>query len=127
MACKCGAPLPSGFTICTDCLTAGIRASLPPQKPYIKQNRFGGDLIEYGAISALFDDIPASEVGAMSGAQGAFDAARVFIKELMANQCRLAGCDTGAKLERRIEPVEHTDQCWFGIRRNYYRDRAAKA
>lgn len=127
MVCKCGASLPSGFTICTDCLTEGVRASLPPQKPYIKQNRFGGDLIEYGAISALFDSIPESEVGAMSGAQGAFNAAHKFIQEMIENQCRLAGCTMREDDEYGQSLNDHTDECWYGKRRNYYRDRAAKA
>jgi len=77
---------------------------------YIRQNKFGGDLIEYGVVSALFEDIPESEVGVCSGAQPAFDTARQFIRGMVANQCKLAGCTV----------TEHVDKCWFGIRRRVY-------
>jgi hypothetical protein len=91
---------------------------------HIKQNRFRGSMAEYGAITALFEDIPASEVSVTSGAQLAFDAARAFIKEMIANQCRLAGCKlTG---HPHGEGDEHTNKCWFGMRQAYYADRNAK-
>jgi len=91
---------------------------------HIKQNRFSGDLIELGVIHALFEDMPASEVCVTSGAQSAFTAAREFIKEMVANQCRLAGCKIGENPYGVDD--EHTNECWFGKRRNYYPDRAAK-
>jgi hypothetical protein len=95
----------------------------------IKENRFGSDrdrdgLAELGVIQALFDDIPASEVGVASGAQTAFNGARTFIKEMIANQCKLAGCTlTGHPYG---EGDEHTHECWFGMRRDFYADRNAK-
>lgn len=92
--------------------------------PYIRENKFAGDLIEYGVISALFEDIPASEVGVTSGAQSAFDAARWFIKEITANQCRLAGCKLSG--HPYGEGDEHAGTCWFGARLEFYRQRAAK-
>jgi len=91
---------------------------------HIKQNRFSGDLIEYGAITALFEDMPASEVGVTSGAQTAFTAAHEFIKGMVANQCKLAGCKILGNPYN--ESDEHTNECWFGIRRNYYKDWAEK-
>lgn len=93
------------------------RQHLIRRPPYIKQNRFGGDLIEYGAIAALFDDLPASEVTCMSGAQGAFDAARIFIKEMVANQCKLAGCS------QEHWGFVHSEKCWFGQRQKFYAER----
>jgi len=87
--------------------------------PYIKQNRLGGDLIECGAIHALFEDIPASEVGVTSGAQSAFDAARQFIKEMVENQCKLAGCS------QEHWGFVHSEKCWFTKRAIFYRDRAS--
>lgn len=87
----------------------------------IKQNRMGGSLIECGAIHALFEDIVASEVSATSGAQSAFDAARAFIKEMIANQCKLARCRLRGKPYG--EGDEHTDECWFGKRRKLYEER----
>lgn len=91
---------------------------------HIKQNRFSGDFAEYGAITALFEDIPASEIGVTSSAQGAFDGARIFIKEMVANQCRLAGCKLGENPYGSDD--EHTNECWFGKRRAFYADRNAK-
>jgi hypothetical protein len=91
---------------------------------HIKENPFSGDMIEYGAIAALFEDIPASEVSVTSGAQSAFNAARAFIKEMVANQCKLAGCRlTGHPYG---EGDEHSHECWFGMRRDFYADRNAK-
>jgi hypothetical protein len=95
------------------------------QAPYIKENRFGGSLIEYGAITALFEDMPASEVGVTSGAQPAFRAAREFIKGITANQCKLAGCLLNGQ-PYGVGDV-HTEKCWFGIKQNFYADRAAKS
>jgi hypothetical protein len=92
-----------------------------PNPPHIKQNKFCGDLIEYGAITALFEDMPASEIGCASGAQTAFTAARAFIKEVVANQCKLAGCKLSG--EPYGSGDEHTEQCWFGIRRKFYEER----
>jgi hypothetical protein len=103
---------------------AAFRDTVIIQKPHIKQNRFGGDLIEYGVIDALFEDIPASEVGVTSGAQSAFNAARAFITGIIANQCRLAGCKVSG-IPYDMNDV-HTDECWFGIRRNFYMQRRAK-
>ena len=101
------------------CEVCAYRAESSPS--HIKQNRFSGDMIEYGAIAALFDDITASEVGATSGAQSAFDTARVFIKTMVQNQCELAGCTL------RGEPYGvgdvHAEKCWFTKRVQFYRDR----
>jgi hypothetical protein len=91
---------------------------------HIKENPFSGDMIEYGAITALFEDIPASEVSVTSGAQSAFGAARDFIKGMVANQCRLAGCKLGDNPYGTDD--EHTHECWFGKRRDFYADRNAK-
>jgi hypothetical protein len=103
---------------CEQCRTAEAqRQFLIRRPPYIKENRFGGDLIEYGAISALFEDMPASEVGCMSGSQGAFDAARTFIKEMVANQCKLAGCS------QEHWGFVHSEKCWFGQRQKFYAER----
>lgn len=88
------------------------------QRPHIKQNRFGGDLIEYGAIEALFENIPESEVGVTSGAQTAFDGAKKFIEEMVANQCKLAGCS------QEHWGFVHSEKCWFGMRTKLYRERA---
>ena len=94
----------------------------------IKENRFGkaetGGLVELGAIHALFEDMPASEISVTSSAQNAFDAAHAFIKEIVANQCKLAGCRLSG--EPYGSGDEHSNECWFGIRRNFYADRAAK-
>jgi len=89
-------------------------------KGHIKQNRFSGGMVEYGAITALFDDIPASEVGVTSGAQSAFGAARDFIKSMTQNQCELAGC----ALQRQPYGAGdvHTEKCWFTKRAVLHRD-----
>ena len=94
------------------------------ERSRIKENRFGGSLIELGVIHALFEEIPASEIGVTSGAQVAFRAARQFIKEMITNQCKLAGCKLSGKPYG--EDDEHSDVCWFGIRHNFYKERAAK-
>jgi len=94
------------------------------ERSRIRENRFGGSLIELGVLHALFEEIPASEIGVTSGAQNAFDAARQFIREMVTSQCKLAGCKLSGKPYGKDD--EHTDECWFGIRRNFYRDRAAK-
>jgi hypothetical protein len=89
----------------------------------VKQNRFGSDrdsFAEIGVIQALFEDIPASEVGCCSGAQNAFDAARDFIKSMIENQCKLAGCS------QEHWGFVHTEKCWFEKRAQFYRDRAVK-
>jgi len=89
---------------------AAFRDTIQPPV-HIKENRFGGALIEYGAITALFEDMPASEVGVTSGAQTAFRAAHEFIKAMVQNQCELAGCLLNG------EPYGygdvHTEKCWF--------------
>jgi hypothetical protein len=89
---------------------------------HIKQNKFEGDLLEYGAIAALFEDITASEVGVTSGAQSAFDAARIFIKEMVQNQCELAGCALQGQ-PYGIGDV-HAEKCWFAKRIQFYSERA---
>lgn len=86
---------------------------------HIKENPFSGDMIEYGAITALFEDIPASEVSVTSGAQSAFNAARIFIKEMIANQCKLAGCKLLGNSYG--EGDEHSHECWFFKRLAFYR------
>jgi hypothetical protein len=97
---------------------AAFRDSVEPQV-HIKENRFGGSLIEYGVITALFEDIPESEIGVTSGAQVAFRAARTFIKEMVENQCKLAGCS------QEHWGFVHADKCWFAKRAQFYRDRNA--
>jgi hypothetical protein len=91
-----------------------------PKPPHIKENRFGGDLIEYGVVSALFEDIPESEVGVTSGAQTAFTAAREFIKAIIQNQCELAGCS------QEHWGFVHSKKCWFTKRHLLYAQRRAK-
>lgn len=81
-----------------------------------------GDMLEYGALTALFDDLPASEVTMMSGAQGAFDAAREFLKSMIKNQCELAGC-----YDDELGGVYHASKCWFAKRAEFYRKRAEQA
>jgi len=93
------------------------------QPSHIKQNRFGGDLIELGAIHALFEDIPASEVGVTSGAQTAFTAAREFIKGMVESQCRLAGCALSGE-PYGVGDV-HAEKCWFTQRAVLYAQRRA--
>ena len=88
---------------------------------HIKENPFSGDMIEYGAISALFEDIIESEVGVTSGAQSAFNAARQFIKEMVENQCTLAGCLL-SKNPYGVGSV-HTEKCWFTKRAMFYEER----
>lgn len=95
--------------------------------PYIEENRFAGDMLEYGAITALFEEIPASEVGVTSGAQSAFSAARGFITEMIVNQCRLAGCVQRDPNSYGQSLNDHTDECWYGKRRKFYADRASAA
>lgn len=109
---------------CDECKVAQAENQHPVYcRTHIRENRFSGDLIEYGAITALFDDIPRSEVGVMSGGQGAFNAARIFIKEMVANQCKLAGCTLSGD-PYGVGDI-HTEQCWFGMRQKLYRERAA--
>src|SRR5277367_5839893 len=67
------------------------------ERSHIRENRFGGSLIELGVIHALFEEIPASEIGVTSGAQHAFDAAKQFLKEMVGSQCKLAGCRLSGK------------------------------
>jgi len=55
-----------------------------PEPANVQQNRYKGDLIVYGAISALFDDIPEAMVTCNSGTQQAFDAAYDYIHRLRA-------------------------------------------
>jgi hypothetical protein len=105
-----------------DCMQCVIRrVHNRYRQPYIKENRFGGDMIEYGAISALFEDIIESEVGVTSGAQSAFDAARTFIKEMVENQCKLAGCLLAGQ-PYGVGNV-HTEKCWFTKRAMFYEER----
>jgi hypothetical protein len=85
----------------------------------IKENRYSGALIEYGAIKALFEDEPFSEVGACSSAQSSFDAGRTFIKSMIEHQCKLAGCELKGKPYH--EGDHHTDKCWYTHRVNWYR------
>ncbi len=124
---KCGKDVRT--MLCVDCFAEDVMEShgshrLVHDTGHIAENRYGGDLVELGAIHALFEDMPASEVGVTSGAQSAFAAARTFIKEVTANQCRLAGCRLSGHPYGAND--EHTDQCWFGIKLNYYKDRAVK-
>lgn len=118
---SCGKEIPASFEFCTDCLVESVRQSLPPHKPRIKQNRFGGDLIEYGAITALFEDMPMSEIGVTSGAQVAFNAAKEFITEMVENQCKLAGCFLAGQPYGSGDV--HTEKCWFTKRAMFYEAR----
>ena len=107
---------------CPECIAEKKRQHLIRRPPYIKENRFGGDLIEYGVVAALFDDIPAAGVSVTSGAQTAFNAAREFIKGISAYQCNLAGCKLSGKPYG--EGDEHTMKCWFGYRKWFYSEEA---
>ena len=63
--------------------TGNVECNRVGSKPAnVKQNRYSGDLIVYGAIAALFDDIPEATVTCQSGAQQAFDAAHKYIHSL---------------------------------------------
>ena len=109
---------------CDECKAAQFENLHPIyRRTHIRENRFGGDLIEYGAITALFEEMPRAEVSVTSGAQSAFTAAKRFITEMVANQCKLAGCALSG------DPYgvgdTHTEQCWFGMRQKLYRERAA--
>jgi hypothetical protein len=104
---------------------AAFRDEIVLQKPHIRENRFGGDLIELGAIHALFEDMPMSEVGVTSGAQSAFTAAHEFIHAIVQNQCELAGCLL-SKNPYGYGDV-HTEKCWFTKRAMLYRDRASNS
>jgi hypothetical protein len=104
---------------CKECLFDEVQRqkAAMPKPPHIKENRFGGDMIEYGAITALFEDMPESEVTCLSGAQSAFTAARAFIKEMVANQCKLAGCS------QEHWGFVHAEKCWFRQRQKFYEER----
>ena len=107
---------------CSECWASESLRRLPmPRPPHIRENRFGGDMIEYGAITALFEDIIMSEVSVTSGAQSAFDAARSFIKEMVENQCKLAGCLLAGQ-PYGVGDV-HTEKCWFTKRAILYAER----
>jgi hypothetical protein len=88
---------------------------------HIKENRFSGDMIEYGVVEALFEEFPASEVNVCSGSQQAFDAAKQFVKSMIENQCELAGCT----LQHQPYGVGdvHTEKCWFTKRWKFYQER----
>jgi hypothetical protein len=104
-----------------DCFAAEYHSSdyYVESRPSIKENRYSGAMIEYGAIKALFENEPFSEVGACSSAQSSFDAGRAFIKAISEHQCKLAGCDIKGKPYH--EGDHHTDKCWYVQRVNYYR------
>ena len=114
-----------GASICVDCFLIQVQATPPTKPPYIKENRMGGDMIECGAIHALFEDISASEVGTTSGAQSAFDAAREFVKSMIQNQCELAGCLLAGQPYGAGDV--HTAKCWYTKRAEFYRKRAEQA
>lgn len=49
----------------------------------IEQNRYIGEFVEYGVLSALFDMYPESQVGLVApNAQAAFDAAKEYLAKL---------------------------------------------
>lgn len=108
---------------CKECLFAEVQRQKQffPKPPHIKENRFGGDMVEYGAITALFEDIIQSEVGLTSGAQSAFHVARAFIKEVTENQCKLAGCLLSGQPYGSGDV--HTEKCWFTKRAMLYEER----
>lgn len=110
-----------GANLCVDCFAVEVR--LTQSKTHIQENRFSGAGAEYGVLEALFADLPASEVTSTSGAQWAFDAARSFLKSMIENQCKLAGCDL--KGEPHGVGDVHTERCWFTKRAKFYQDRSA--
>ena len=92
----------------------------------VKENRFGADrdpFAEIGVIQALFDD-PRMEVTMMSGAQGAFDAAKEFLRAMIENQCMLAGCILNHQPYGAGDV--HTEKCWYTKRSLFYQERAEK-
>jgi hypothetical protein len=107
-----------GAGLCVDCFLIQVKAT-PSDPSHIKENRFTGAMIEYGAIAALFENEPMSEVCACSSAQSAFDAGQAFIKSMTEHQCKLAGCTIKGKPYH--EGDHHTDRCWYTHRVNYYR------
>lgn len=115
-----------GASLCVDCFLIQVQAT--PQTPAMRFSlMYGGfgDMLEYGAIQALFYDLPASEVGVTSGAQSAFDAAREFVTSMIRNQCELAGCLLQGKPYGTGDV--HTSQCWYTKRTEFYRRRAEQA
>ena len=120
MPCRvCGANVPT--SICVDCFAVAVKEHQPPKPPYIEEVRLGGDMIETGVLHALFEDMPAAEVTCCSGAQSSFDAARRFIKEMVENQCKLAGCLLSENPYGLYDV--HTEKCWYTKRAEFYRKR----
>ena len=105
MACqKCGKDVPT--SLCVDCFAEEVKASQPPKPPHIKENRYSGEHIEYGVLSALFEMYPESNVGLVAPqAQLAFNEGLKFLHLLCHNQCELAGCHSNG------EKTVHSQLC----------------